>query len=300
MPPGGVSVEVRGGEPPTETVVAGGRFLALLPSKHRHGQVFVLFRDQSGELVAPERGKELKREALDADVACPACDGRSWDRVDWRGPADEGGGRRRAVVCRTCGHAPIGVGIVERRRADEPSYEEDPSPLSDEPTAAEIAKVAPFPVYVASSGRPALSRTSWTAGVLLSVALATRLAEGSLEVTSAGRRVPPEDAARGQLSLYLKQDLPTPRDLDADVTQLKRAEMGRRLTSGVTDAPVESITLQLDGESIEASLVEHEGAWAASTGTVTVKGRNVAPAEVALRRLRADDELATYGDPGCS
>ncbi|MEA2484777.1 MAG: hypothetical protein QOC55_2724 [Thermoleophilaceae bacterium] len=300
IPPGGVSVEVRGGEPSTETVVAGGRFLALLPGDRGHGQVFVLFRDENGELVAPERGKELKREALEADVACPACGGRGWDRVDWRVPPDEGGGRKRAVVCRACGHAPLGVGIVERRRADEPAYEEDPSPLSDEPTAAEIVRVAPFPVYVASAGRPALSQTSWSAGEVLAVVLATGVAGASVEVTSAGRRVPPEDAARGQLSSFLRQDLPIPQDLDPDVRQLKRAEMVRRLTSGVTDAPVETIALELEGEAVEVSLVEHGGAWAASTGTVTVKGRNVAPAEVALRRLRPGDELATYGDPGCS
>lgn len=300
IPPAGVSVEVRGGEASTETVVAGGRFLALLPGDRGHGQVFVLFRDENGELVAPERGKELKREALEADVACPACGGRGWDRVDWRAAPDEGGGRKRAVVCRACGHAPLGVGIVERRRADEPAYEEDPSPLSDEPTAAELVKVAPFPVYVTSAGRPALSQTSWSPGEVLSVVLATRLEGASVEVTSVGRRVAPEDAARGQLSRFLRQDLPMPQDLDPDVRQLKRAEMGRRLASGLADAPVESITLQLDGEAVEATLVEYEGAWAASTGTVTVKGRNVGPAEVPLRRLRPDDELATYGDPGCS
>jgi hypothetical protein len=53
------------------------------------------------------------------------------------------------------------------------------------------------------------------------------------------------------------------------------------------------VTLRLDGEEVEARLVEHEGTWAASTGTVTVKARNITPGEVALRLLRPDDELAT-------
>src|SRR3954454_14713375 len=55
MPPGSQSVEVRAEAEPLETVVAGGHFLALLPGKLVNRDVFALFRDARGEIMAPAR-----------------------------------------------------------------------------------------------------------------------------------------------------------------------------------------------------------------------------------------------------
>jgi hypothetical protein len=203
MRSGSSTVEVRDAEAAAESVVvAGGRFLALLPGERRFRDVFVVFRDDAGGIVLPTRGEELKREALDTDVACPACDGRDWDRAEWRVSGEDGGGRAEGVVCRACGHAPLGIGVARRRPAGESRLAEDRPLLSFEPHAAEIVEVAPFPVYVVDAGRPALTRTVSTGGRVITFSLATRLADAYVEVTSAGDRLEPGECARAQLFMY--------------------------------------------------------------------------------------------------
>jgi hypothetical protein len=300
MPPGSVSVEVRGAGTPLETVVAGGRFLALVAGEYEHGEVFSLFRNERGGIGAPALGEELKREALDAeDIVCPACGGRDWDRVKWRADKEVGRTRKRAVLCHTCGYAPMGVEILEPRRgADEPPVE-DPRPLSPEPTAAEIVDVAPFPVYMLDEPElsgPRFAGASWTESGLLSVRLAARRDEMSVEVASSvddGGLRPARELARVTLVSYIFRDRRAERDPDREVTALRRAITWRGLMATLGRAPARSVSLRVGDLALDAQLVEHEGAWAASTGTVTVRGRNVAPGEVALRLLRSDDEFAS-------
>ena len=305
MPPGSVRVEVRGAGEALDSVVAGGRFLVLVSGRHRQGQVFPLFRDERGSIVSPALGEELKREALHADdVACPACDGRDWDRVEWRVEKHDGRERRGAVLCHTCGHAPIGVWIAERRTSrDEPSPRASPPPLSPDPAAAEIIEAASFPVYVLDDPElvgPSYAGASWTEGRLLSISLGARRGEASVEVTSqfdGVSRIGTPRLVRNALEMYLMRRTPVERDPDDDVTALRRAEAQRRLWAAIERAPARAVALRVEDETVEAELVEHPDGWAANAGTVTVKGRDVSPDEVALRLLRPDDRLASACGP---
>jgi hypothetical protein len=305
MAPGSVSVEVRGAGRPLETletVVAGGRFLALVAGEHEYGKVFTLFGDERGGIVAPALGEEQKREALRADdVVCPACGGRDWDRVEWRAETHLGREGRRAVLCHTCGHAPMGVETVGRPpRRQEPEFEDTPHPLSSYPTAAEIVEVAPFPVYILEAPElagPSFAGASWSETGLLSVRFEVRLGEASVVVTSESGDwpTPAGEVARRELKSYLRRDARVRRDdPDRDVTALRIEQARRELWDAIDRVPAEKISLRVGQEAAEAELVEHEGTWSASTGTVTVKARNVMPGDVALGLLRPDDELAYF------
>ena len=305
LPPGSVSVEVRGAGEPLGTVMAGGRFMVLVAGEHRHHQVFLLFRDEHGGVVAPAFREELKREALDAhDVACPACGDHEWDRAEWAIETNDGRERRRAVLCHTCGHVAMGVEIVDPRPArDERELEVERDPLSTDPTAAEVVDVAAFPVYTLEGpelAAPSFQGASWTDGGLSSITLGAQLGEMSVEITSTiavGGRALAEELARAQLERYLLRHRPVEHDPDHDVTGLRTAETQRRLWAGLARAPARTVSLRLGDEAIEAELVEHGGAWAATAGSVTVKARNVAPEDVALRLLRPGDELASACGP---
>ena len=290
----------------TQTVVAGGKFIALVAGQNRRRELFVFFWNAGGEIVAPRREDELKRTQLDVEVRCPACDGLTWDRVEWRAPADASRARERALVCRTCGYADH-VELIGRRRGPEPEheYEDEPSPLSEDPTVPEILRAASFPLYVPSAPaakRPRLGQYGWRAGRMATVTLTSgRLSVATMLAGEAGPFTP-RDLAREQLRSELRSDLRRDsgddwRDLPDDVWSLKRRELERPVEAAAGAARATSVSLRVEDHPVEFALVEHGGVWAASAQVddhhVTIVGRDIDPDAVALRRLEPTDELAS-------
>jgi hypothetical protein len=288
--PGSSRIEVRGAEP-ADTAVAGGCYLALLPGKHGPGHVFVLFRDERGEIVRREPGEVLKSTPLAANVPCPACGGAAWDKVEWRTEPDAPTPRVRAVVCRRCGHYD-GAESIGRLRRPEPEPVEVPSPLPEDPSAAEIVAAARFPVYVPA--RPpigAVSQVGWGSGDDGLVHIAFRGAQLWVDSFSDSSPYAPAERARMQVVRELMEGLRGTFDDDMDVHMLQRREARRRLEAAVEAAGSRSVSIVVSRRRREFALVEYDGYWAAAAEGVLVSGRDVAPEDVALRRLRPDDRL---------
>lgn len=241
---------------------------------------------------------ELKRVPLDAEVACPECGDTSWDRVDWRADPDAPTARVRGVVCRSCGRIEAVRSIGRLRRPDPPDVD-DPCPLADDPSAGEVIEAAGFPVYLPAA--PRLPRVEvgargWgsESGRLEGIILDAHDSERSVKVGSYTDRLPltATDRARKHLARELRSALPDVFDRDPDVAALKRDTAYRQLWTAVESAPAVRIEVPVEGDPVEFVLVEHGGRWAANATGIIVVGRNVTPAEVALRLLRPDDELA--------
>jgi hypothetical protein len=247
--------------------------------------------------------EELKRTPLDVKVACPDCGSETWDRVEWRAEPDEPTYRIRGVVCRSCGHLDFAY-PAGRLRRPEPPVDDDPSPLSDDPSAAEILKAASFPIYMPAEPRLSLcslGATGWgsDSGRLEGVVLRAGDRERSLGVGSYTDRLPltATDRARSHLLGELRSALPDVYDRDHDVATLKRHAALRPLHAAVESAPAVPVDIPVDGDPVEFVLVEHGGRWAANAPGIIVTGRNLTPGEVALRLLRPDDELASACGP---
>jgi hypothetical protein len=284
----------------TQTIVAGGKFLALIAGQERE-EAFVVVMGEDNAPVPPE--DELKRTPVDVEVRCPDCGGLSWDRVEWRAAPDAPTARKRALVCRTCGFYEDAEQIGRRRRP-EPDLEFDPGPLPEDPSAAQLIEAAPFPVYVPSKpsrGHVRLRQHGWRPGSLTSVELAVGRVSVRVDPASEEPSSTPLERARRRLASALDSDLidamsKEERGLDDDVFWLKHRDGKRALDLAVQAASSRSLSLPVEREPVEFALVEHGGVWAASTQIenhhVAVVGRRVAPEKVALRRLEPGDELA--------
>lgn len=296
MLPGSSSIEVRGAEP-LEIVVAGGQYLALVAGKRTRGNTFILFRHTSGEIVRREPGEVLKLTSVPADVECPACGGTSWDKVEWRADPDAPTARVRAVVCRLCGHYEGGE-LVGRRRRPEPEWPDEPSPLREDPSAAEIIAAARFPVYI--SARPPMARPARIAwGSDADGLVHVSLGSSSVLVESYRRALPysPAERARMRVVDELMKSVHGSFKDDIDVAMLERREARRRLEAAVDAVASREASLVVSGRRRPFVVVEHEGRWAAGADGVVISGYDVAPADVALRRLRRDDELSPPNVP---
>ena len=299
VPPATETVQVSDA---TQTVVAGGRFLALILDE-RH-DVWVTYVGTHNPPVPPE--DELKRTPLDVEARCPNCEGLAWDRVEWRAPPDGPRARMRALVCRACGYYENPDLLGRRRRPeadDEPDYEMDPSPLPEEPTAADLLRLAPFPLYALATPRgrrPRLTQHSYRPGLTTSIVL--EFGSTSVEVMLASEHpgYAPLRRARDKLMSELRSDLldklaARSRALDHDVFSLKLREAERPLQRAVDSAPPRTVSLPVEDDPVEFTLVEHGGAWAAGAEIddhyLTITGRRVAPEKIALRRLTPEDEL---------
>ena len=254
------------------------------------------------KLEPSPRGEELKRVPLDVHVACPACGGESWDRVEWRSEPDAPTARVRGVVCRACGHEEGPAYYVGRRRWPDPADEDDPPPLPEDPSAAQILDAASFPVYLPVAARlscVAPDGWSWRPGRLEGVRMRASSRSQSVVVES-GLDVLPlshEERARMRLLNDLRAALPPFFDADHDVTMLKRRAATRPLQAAVDAAVARRVVLSIEREPADFVLVTLEERWVAGAAGILVAGWNVNVGEVALRRLRPDDDLAPPNVP---
>jgi hypothetical protein len=188
----------------------------------------------------------------------------------------------------------------------------DPSPLPEEPSAAELLEAVPFPVYAlaAPRGRRArLTQHGWRPGQMTKIVLVFGSTSVEVMLASEYRGSTPLERARWKLMSALRSDLldamsAEARALDDDVFRLKRREAERPLQAAVDAAPPRSVSLPVEDRPVEFTLVEHAGMWAASAQVddhhITIVGRRIDPEKIALRRLEQADELATGDAPARS
>jgi hypothetical protein len=193
---------------------------------------------------------------------------------------------------------------VGRRRRSETALEEEvePSPLPEDPSAADIARAARFPVYLPVRPRVApvsLAGSGWRTNGIEHVSLHATARSKRLWVESYEDSLPytPLERARMRIVQELIEDLHGTFDDDPDVAMLERREARRRLGRAVDAAGSRPALMVVGRRRREFVLIEHEGRWVAAADGVVVSGRNVAPEDVALRRLRPDDELASSNVP---
>jgi hypothetical protein len=104
LPSGAASAELRDVRDAVHHATIGsGVWLVVVPRSVPVAPTAVLFRDPTGALVAPAQPPSADAQPIpDADVPCPACQGREWDLVTR--PERESSQPERMIVCRRCGH----------------------------------------------------------------------------------------------------------------------------------------------------------------------------------------------------
>jgi len=86
-----------------KATVGKGVWLVAVPRSVPVEPTVVLFRDADGAVVASPQPPGAHAEPIpDADVPCPACQGRRWNLVTR--PGREGSQPERMIVCQRCGH----------------------------------------------------------------------------------------------------------------------------------------------------------------------------------------------------
>jgi hypothetical protein len=307
---GAATVEVAGPAEPRDIVVDGGLYLALVPREASADEVFVLMRDPTGAIVPWPVDKELKRTRLaDADARCPACGTSSWDVVERRADAYATRSRLRAVVCHTCGWYDGGWEEVGRRRTPEPDLDDDfsHSPVSEDPTPAEVVKVAAFPVYgVADTrrGRRTLRGYGWDEDRVSSVTVAyeRRSAGKKIEIHVTSRRpgqwaLPDTDRAKHALRTAIGDDvwrevIKQRRSIEA--TQLRRQELMRPVVARLEHAPVDRAVIRVGGVPTAFSVIRDHGLAAAAADidgvNLTVVCRGEAVEEIELTQIPRPDD----------
>jgi hypothetical protein len=104
LPSGAASAELRDVRDAVHSATIGsGVWLVVVPRSVPVEPTAVLFRDPTGAIVAPAQPPSADAEPIpDADVPCPACQGREWDLVTR--PERESSQPEQMIVCRRCGH----------------------------------------------------------------------------------------------------------------------------------------------------------------------------------------------------
>jgi hypothetical protein len=310
MPAAAASVEVFTHEPAREVAAAGGQFLAVIEGKE-HRSVFCVFRDAAGEIVPAPAGKELKRESLPGGDAwggvCLACGNTgAWDVVHLRAPPDAPTTRLAGVVCRACGRPESGFGNAGRRRGPTPP---EPEPDTREP--AEIVAAASHPVYaVEAEGFDRGALIGWERNAdpprYITLSFYSERSERRMwvEVSSdhvnRKRIVELDDERRLRLQVLglvqlrewgaLEEATP-----EGQLDELLRGRIAfdRELEHEVAALPADSIAVSVDGSPVPFTLIERGSVWAAAArmpGTdVLLVGRDIAPEEIALVRVRPED-----------
>jgi hypothetical protein len=309
MPPGAVSVEVFTHEPAREVAVGGGVFLALLGGSE-HLEIFYVFRDAAGEIVPAAAGRELKRQPLAGGDAwggvCLACGNTGgWDVVHLRAPPGAPTTQLAGVVCRVCGRPESGFGHAGRRRRPQP----EPEPDTREP--AEIVAAASHPVYaVEGQGFHGGALIGWERNAdppsyikldfyaersgrrVWVEALSEDVNRKRLVELADDRRLRLEVEGLVQLREWGALEDATPED-QLDELWRGRIAFDRELALEVAALPAASIAVSVDGSPVPFTLIERGTVWAAAARmprtTVLLVGRDIAPAEIALVRIRPED-----------
>lgn len=285
IPPGAEAIAVRAPVQPRETVVAGGRYLAVLPEKVSGESVTVLARDAAGAIVPwPVVGETRRRVLADADISCPACGGRAWDVV-WRPGA-------RTTVCHTCGWSDGGWTDTGPGRATvRVELETVEPPLGDDPTVADVVAAAPFPVYgLVEEPADGFSFGWLDDGQVTSVGLRYESAGVELRTTTGSPSDGPVERARNALRNAVELEA---RDRDETLSvqarALRHSVQTRAIRARLGATPLDRVTISVDGRptdferhrdgSIEAAAAELDGV------TVVIVSRKRPLAELALKRL---------------
>lgn len=104
LPPRAAGAELRDARDAVHQATIGkGVWLVVVPRSVPVEPAAVLFRDADGAVVASPQPARAHAEPIpDADVPCPACQGRQWNLVTR--PERESCQPERMIVCRRCGH----------------------------------------------------------------------------------------------------------------------------------------------------------------------------------------------------
>jgi hypothetical protein len=234
---------------------------------------------------------------------------RSWDIVERRADPHASRYRMKAVVCHTCGWYEGGWEATGRRRRSEPDLDEDfpDSPVSPDPTPAEVVNAAPFPVYgVADTrrGRRTLRQFGWEEDRVVSVTVGykRRSAGKKVEVRVASRG--PEQhglAAADRAKHALRNAIDVELRLEAidearsiEACELRWQELRRPVLARLERVPVERALITVGGSPIEFSVVRGDGVAAAATdvdgGSLVIVCRGQAVEEIELTEIFQPDD----------
>lgn len=126
LPPGAAGVELRDVRDAVHQATIGkGVWLVVVPRSVPVEPTAVLFRDADGAVLASPQPPSARAEPIaDADVACPACQGRQWNLVTR--PERASAQPERMIVCRRCGHEALAYFGPRPPKPEIPSDLEEP------------------------------------------------------------------------------------------------------------------------------------------------------------------------------
>lgn len=275
-------------------------WVALLPQSCRGDVPMVCFLDAAGEVVPVPVPHDVRVEPVpDAAELCPVCGVADWARVVeaplGRYPS-AGADRPTAAVCRRCGHEER-LGVLLWPGGDAP----DPAELAQHRAQRERAmaarvRSAPFRLYGLAAGAPRPAGYGSDSDGFHSVTLAFTTPAGEVSVeTSIGEPFePPEEEAERELAGLLNEHQPDwPAGSSETAISLWFNARRRERETAAASAPVEQLSLPVDGAPAPFTTLAHDGRFAAvarlGEHTITLSGhgdpRDLALATVAPSAL---------------